>query len=131
MASEMVSSILAFRALNFLLEMYSYKFSSENLQILGNEMQAVAGHPCGDPALGATWKKLWSEQAERTYEDAARVACDFIEEEGDWGSDDGNERLASQLRDAAENKNDEMWLDWRYVLGKARELSNPGAWSPL
>jgi hypothetical protein len=72
------SSILAFRALTFLAEEYAIRFNSESLRTLSGEMEPVAGHPSGDPALPWSWRQLWRDPSERTLRDAASVAILFL-----------------------------------------------------
>ena len=53
--------------------------------MLNWEMEPVAGHPSGDPALAYSWKKLWGEVDMRTPEEAAAIASDYIDLEGARG----------------------------------------------
>ncbi len=122
------SSILAFRALNFLVEHFALRFDSDSLRILSGEMEPASGHPSGDPALTETWIKLWGEPVEQTFEAAASVANGFLRREGNWG-DDGYERLAEALKRRPNVDGNEVWDAWLYCLDKARRYSDPGAWS--
>ena len=123
------SSILAYRAVNFLVEYFAVRFESESLRMLSAEMEPVAGHPSGDPALPHAWNELWGDSVERTIEEAASLAAGFLEQEGDWGDDDSHLRVIAGLKPGAEDRDGEVWLAWRYCLDKARRYSDRGAWS--
>ena len=125
---DSTSSILAFRAVTFLAEEFALRFNSRNLRMLSGEMEPASGHPCGDQALAYVWQHLWGEQAQRTPEEAASIAIAFLEQEGDWGDDDGHRRLAEGLKQGPEGSDEEIWLAWRYCLDKARQYREPGAW---
>ena len=96
--------------------------------MLNMEMEPAVGHPSGDPALAYSWKKLWGETDLRTREGAATVASDYIDLEGAWGKDDEHRRLANELRNSAKVGAGDMWQEWCYFLGKARDYADPGAW---
>lgn len=126
---EPISSILAFRAVNFLAEWFALKFDSENLSMLSGEMEPASGHPCGDPALSYVWNELWGAPLLRTPEEAGSIASRFLEQEGDWGHDDGQRRLAMDLKRGSDDGDREIWLAWQWCLDKARKYADPGAWS--
>lgn len=99
--------------------------------MLNWEMEPVAGHPSGDPALAYSWKKLWGEVDMRTPEEAAAIASDYIDLEGARGEDDGYRHLANELRSSAKHAGDDMWKEWHHFLDKARDFADPGAWTFL
>jgi hypothetical protein len=124
-----ISSILAYRAVNFLVEYFAAKFNSDSLRTLSGEMEPCADRPSWDAALPHTWRKLWGENVELTIEDAASVAVRFLEEEGDWGDDDGHLRVIAGLKQPVEDHQGEVWVAWKGALEKARCYSDPAAWS--
>lgn len=126
---EPISSIQAFRAVNFLAEWFALKFGSESLLTLSGEMEPCSGHPSGDPALPYVWNELWGALIVHTPDEAASIASTFLEQEGDWGNDDGHRRLATALKRGSNDGDQEVWLAWRWCLDKARQYANPGAWS--
>lgn len=125
-----ISTIVAFRAVNFLVEYFGLKWNSESLRIMSGEMEPAPGSQSGDPAMVATWKELWGNQSVGSEQEATSVAVSFLEREGGWAEgDDAHERLALGLSSASEDTDGEISLAWRYCLDKARRYSDPNAWS--
>jgi hypothetical protein len=129
MNRDLVSSIIAFRAANFLIANYAIKFNSESLLRLDREMGPCSGHPSGDPALAQTWVNLWGGSDLRTPHQAAAIASDYIEREGARGDDDEHLRLADELRTSVKDAGSDMWQEWCHFLDHARDLADPRAWS--
>ena len=113
-----------FRAANVLVRTYSLKYGSESLHVLDFEMQPCVGHPSGDPALPDSWKQFWGAAELRTPREAALIAADFIDAEGERADDGQHRRLANELRTPATEPAD----DWQSYLHMARDYANPGAW---